>query len=94
MEKFAIEVQETIEYNKKDTPRKVKLFINNWIKDLEYIVNHIKPQLQQERYKDSFGIYAMHLGMKMRQSDLTRYEAQIQWLKDNKEALSVGVVGK
>ena len=88
MEKFAIEVLETIQYNKKDTPRKIKLFISTWIKDLEYIVNHIKPQLEQRRYTDVFGVYAMHLGMKKREWDLNRYQAQIQWLINNKDRLA------
>lgn len=92
MEKFAKEVQECIEYNKKDTPRKIKLFIGVWIKDLQYIINHIKPQLETRRYKDYFGVYAMHLGQKMREADLKRYEAQLQWLIDNKEGLAVGKI--
>lgn len=57
------EVKETLDYFGKDTQRKRKIFVNKWIADNNYILDHIEPQIKENGF-------AWHLGQKMYSNDL------------------------
>lgn len=87
MEYFLLEIQHTLEFNKKDTKRKIQIFLSKWIKDLTYMIDHIEPQLTDEKYRDELGVHAWHLGTKYRSTHLKRLKAERQYLEDNTEAI-------
>ena len=68
------QINNIVLYFGKDTKRKQTFFINKWIKDNEYIINHIKPLIAKN-------MFAWYLGNKLYLSDLKAIENENKLLK-------------
>lgn len=71
-----LELKETATYFGKDTKRKRSIFFKAYIKDLDYVIDHIEPQLQSEPL-------AWHLGNRLTKEDLNNYKAERLYIEKN-----------
>lgn len=70
------ELMETAIYFGKDTKRKRSIFFKQWITDLDYVIDHIEPQLESK-------VIAHHLGERLSSIDLANYKAERSLIIDN-----------
>lgn len=75
------ELKVTADYFGKDTRRKKLIFFKGYIKDLNYIINHIKPQLENKPF-------AWHLGEQLNKRDLIDYTRERDLIINNFEELT------
>lgn len=71
-----VELKETATFFGKDTKRKKILFFKKFINDLDYVINHIEPQLE-------VGVMAWHLGERLSAMDLRKYKAERLFIEEN-----------
>lgn len=76
----AIEIVDTASYLKKYTQRQRSLYFKKCIKDLDYIIEHIEPQINKN------GV-AWHLGQKMYRKDLNLHKAEMAFIERRFEVL-------
>jgi hypothetical protein len=69
-------LKNTAHYFGKDTKRKKSNFYKQWIKDLDYVIDHIEPQLKKN-------ILAWHLGTRLCNRDLLAYKKERNLIQDN-----------
>lgn len=74
------EVKETLSHFGKDTQRKRKTFVNKWIKDNLYVIEHIEPQIKEK------GV-AWHLGQQMYSRHLKALKEENALLTNNFEQI-------
>ena len=70
------ELKETAIYFGKTTKRQKSIFFKAYLKDLDYIIDHIEPQLQREPL-------AWHLGERITAEDLRNYKAEREYIVEN-----------
>lgn len=71
-----LELKETATYFGKDTKRKRTLFFKKFINDLDYVIDHIEPQLKTKAL-------AWHLGERLSDRDLRKYKAEKELILNN-----------
>jgi hypothetical protein len=70
------DLKETALYFGKDTRRKKLIFYKKWLTDLDYIIDHIEPQLKTKAL-------AWHLGEQLSDRDLRGHKAEKELILKN-----------